>query len=321
VLLVYLNSSMKAILVFCIVALMVTLNTSCSYFSRSKDSNVVFIVKSNTLNIRNAASTNSSILGVLHKGDTVFPVRNYIYWVKFKYNDGIAFVNGDYLTSVVIPNKHRVSNMKLGTNETIIHDYLYEYVNWRTWMFWAIAFGLFIVCLILKYIGHAIDDAWYWQHESMGRLYYFSAFIGVLFSFIYIVWREDFLQALFVTKFWWLPEGKEWIPWYLWSSTVFGLLGLLFFWIQDIIDYGFRGILRSILYSLFAIITFVTAFYWGIVIVVFLVFYLFISILSIFFSANSPSDNEQIAKITSLFNMGYRGEMLKDKFLNWFYKY
>lgn len=271
---------MRRIYFFILVLILALFGTSCSYFKRSNDTKLIYTVKSNSLNVRQASNTNSKVLGQLQMGDTIIPTHDFLYWIEFEYKDGKAWVNSDYLIGHRIANMERVSNMQLGNTETIIRDLLNKYINWRTWIFWAIALGAVGVVWILMAIGRSIDDATYWDgaEYEYGKLPYFSAFIGALFSVVYMYSREDVLQALFVTKLFWIPDGNGWIPWYLWTISVVGVIGLLFFWIQYISSYGLKGIIRIIYYTSVALVSFVAGIFWGIIGVIFGLVYLFISL-------------------------------------------
>ncbi|MCF6341264.1 MAG: SH3 domain-containing protein [Bacteroidales bacterium] len=293
------------------VIILLLFSTSCSFFKRSSDTTLIYTVKSNTLNVRESPNAYSKILGKVTKGDTIKPV-NYILieWIPFTYNGKTAFVNANYLTGHRIPNLERVSNMQLGNTATIIRDFLNKYVNWRTGIFWAITLGAVFVIWILMAIGRFIDGLVYWDgaEYEYGKLPYFMAFVGALFSVVYLYSREDVLQALFVTKLWWFPEAGGWIPWYLWSVSVVGLIGLLFFWFQYFSSYGFWGIVRVIYYTCVAIVGFVAGIFWGIIGVIFGIVYLFLSLSEGFGSSGGGgfsytsgptrrlSDSEQFSK-------------------------
>lgn len=271
--------------------LLLMINTSCTYFKRSTDTKIIYTVKSNSLNVREKRNTSSKILGQLQKGDTVIPANNiFIDWIAFDYNGKKGWVNADYLTAHRIANLERVSNMQLGNTATLIRNFLNKYVNWRTGMFWAIALGSIGVIWILMVIGRSIDRAVYWDEAEYeyGKLPYFTAFIGALFSVVYMYSREDTLQALLVTKLWWIPEGKGWIPWYLWTISIVGVIGLLYFWFQYFRSYGFSGIIRLIYYTSVSMVSFIAGIFWGIIGVIFGIVYLFLS-LSEGFSSNGSS--------------------------------
>ena len=263
------------------VIILLLFTTSCSFFQRSSDTTLIYTVKSNTLNVRESPNAFSKKMGKVTKGDTIKPI-NYILieWIPFTYKGKTAYVNADYLTGHRIANLERVSNMQLGKTATVVRDFLNKYVNWRTGMFWAIAVGAIFVIWLLMAIGRAIDGAVYWDgaEYEYGKLPYFVAFIGALFSVVYLLSRESTLQALFVTKLWWIPDSSEWIPWYLWSVSVIGLIGVLYFWFQYISSYGFSGIVRIIYYTFVGAIAFIAGVFWGIVGVVFGIVYLFLSL-------------------------------------------
>ncbi len=297
-------------LIFPVFFLLLSLS-SCSYFKRSSDTKIIYTVKSNTLNVRKKPNISSKILGKVYQGDTIIPTKGInLEWISFNHNGEKAYVKSIYLNGHRIPNMARVSNMQLGETATIIRDLLNKYVNWRTGMFWAIALGAIFVIWILMLIGRAIDRAVYWDEAEYeyGKLPYFMAFVGGLFSVVYMFSRESALQALFVTKLWWIPEAGGWIPWYLWSVSVVAVLGLLYFWTQYLRSYGFLGIIRLIYYTLTAIVGFVAGIFWGVIGLMFGIVYLFLSLSEGFSSSggggltytSSPSpklsDSEQFSK-------------------------
>ena len=249
---------MRSIHLLFLLVLLLVLNTSCSYFSKSSDNELFYTVESNSLNIRKSDNTKSEILGVLLKGDTIIPTHDYIEWVEFDYNNSKGYVNVKYLTVHNIPDKAKFSNIQLDNTEPQVYGYLDEYVNWRTWEFWVIALVLTVVFIIFYKIDIGL---WGRAISSFGVEQYF-AFMGILFSVIYIFWKEDFYQSLFVTKFWWIPSSTFWIPWFLWLLSIVGILSILIFWIKNIYDRGISGVIRSIYDTLVAIISFLTVFYW-----------------------------------------------------------
>jgi len=86
------------------------------------------------------------------------------------------------------------------------------------------------------------------------------------------------LQALFATPFWWWPAGKGWISWVLWSASVIGILGLLIYWIRDLVQYRVRGLFSILYYTFTAVVTFVTAIFLGIVAFITTVVMLFLGV-------------------------------------------
>jgi hypothetical protein len=274
---------MKKIYLLFPIIILLLFGTSCGYFRTRRDTIVFYTVKSNTLNVRQSPSSSAKILGKIHKGDTIYPTRIIFEqnWIRFKYEGGYAFVNYKYLDEHVVADLSKVSNMKFGKTATFILDNIDKYLNWRTWKFWAIAISILVILAILLRINKAIDNAVYWRYQKTGsaRLPYFSVIIGALYSLAYMFWHEDVLQAFFVNKFWWLPEGEDWIPWYLWSVTVVGIVGLFFFWIFDIIKYRARGIYRIIYYTIAAIVGFVGGLFLGAASLVLVIGYIIISIL------------------------------------------
>jgi len=263
--LVYFSFSFLFLLIF---------TTSCSYFKRSSDTKVIYTVKSNSLNVRQKPNTSSKIIGKVYKGDTIIPGRGInLEWIAFSHNGKYGFVSSRYLTGHRIPNMARVSNMHLGEVETIIRDYLNDYVNWRTGRFWLIMLVLILMSFGLNKIGKKIEDYYYYNFDideiGYNNLPYFAALIGGLFSLAYMYSREGVLQTMFVTKFWWLPEGESWLHWYMWSVSLLGVLGFLYFWIKDLVHYGVRGILVIFYYTLTAFITFNAGLFAGIIAVIF----------------------------------------------------
>jgi len=51
------------------------------------------IVTPPTLNVRQTTNENPEILGKVYQGDTIFPTRDYFYWMEFDYNGGKEYVN------------------------------------------------------------------------------------------------------------------------------------------------------------------------------------------------------------------------------------
>lgn len=254
--------------------------TSCNYFKRSSDTKVIYTVKSNTLNVRQKRSISSKIVGKVHKGDTIIPAKGInLEWVSIDQNGIKGFVNYRYLIGHRIPNMARVSNMQLGEVETIIRDYLNVYVNWRTGKFWLIMLGLIVASFLLIRGGKNFEDYLYYNFDvgeaNYNKLPYHSALIGGLFSVVYMYSREAVLQAMFVTKLWWIPTGDEWLDWYLWGISIMAVLGILIIWIRAFINYGFfLGIFVIAYYSFTAIIMFNAGIFGGIFAILFAIFWI-----------------------------------------------
>lgn len=144
------------------------------------------------------------------------------------------------------------------------------------------AFFSIVESIIFRILGVRIDDYMYDFYDSdevnYNKLPYFSAIIGVLFSMAYMFFREDVLQAMFVTKFYWISFTDSWLYWYLWLVSLIGVVGLFYFWIKDFVNYGYRGI-RTVLYFTFlAIITFNVGLFGGIITILFTGLWITISI-------------------------------------------
>ncbi len=160
--------------------------------------------------------------------------------------------------------------MKLGKIQTIIRDYLNKYVNWRTRMFWLIVLvsvvGIPSLCAFFNFI----DKKLFWDGSDYpwSRLPFITAIIGSTFSIVYLFWRERLLQAMFVTKILWIPEGNDWISWYLWTTIVISAFFFLFFWIKNIFYYGIGGIVRIIYYTVLALVSFTGAIFIGVALAV-----------------------------------------------------
>jgi len=266
------------------VLFILTITSSCSYFKRSSDTKVIYTVKTNSLNVRQKPSIASKVVGKVHKGDTIIPAKGLnLEWVSVNQNGIKGFVNYRYLKSHRIPNMARVSNMQLGKIETIIRDYLNVYVNWRTGKFWLILLGLIGASYLFTYLGKKLEDNLYYNFDvgeaNYNKLAYHSALIGGLFSVVYMYSREAVLQAMFVTKFSWIPTGNEWLDWYLWGVSLVAILGILIIWIRTFINYGFfLGIIVIAYYSFTAIITFNAGIFGGIFAVLFAGFWIVTSI-------------------------------------------
>ncbi len=273
--LIYISFSVLCLLMF---------TTACSYSKRSSDTKVIYTVRLDKINVKQNRDPGSSVIGAVYKGDTIIPTKGWnLYYIAFNYKGKTGFVNERFLDSHIIPNMARASNMKLGGTETIIRDYLNNYVNWRTGRFWLIILVLIVASIIFIKLGRKLEDYIYYYSDyddfKYNKLPYFSAIIGGLFSVVYMFFRVDVLQAMFVTKFDWLPVGDSWLHWYLWSIFVLGVVGLLYFWIKDFVHYGFRGIITVLYFTFLAIITFNVGLFGGIIAILIAGYWIVISII------------------------------------------
>jgi len=154
-----------------LIFILLILNPSCRYFRKNSDTKKIFIVTSNTLNVRKHNNNESRILGKVYKGDTIFPIHDYYYWIQFIYKGDTAYVNAKYLKTASIPDLTRVSNMKLGKTATFLRDLLNRYVDWRTWKFWVIALVSVVLSYILIAIGKRLEDYIYYWGADMDTGY------------------------------------------------------------------------------------------------------------------------------------------------------
>lgn len=295
---------MRNLLLLSLAIFLLFICSSCHFFKRSSDTRVIYIVKENTENVHKAGKVSSEIIGKLHKGDTVVPKNIFLYWVLFDYQGQTGYINTSDMISVRLPDMSKVSNMELPELQTYIRDFLNNYVNWRSWKFWACSGGLLVLSLIFLSIGKPLDEYLdYWNigsYTDYSSLPYFGGIIGILFSFAYMFWREDVLHALFAEPFWWLPDGKGWIPWYLWGLSVISVIGIAVYWILDLIRFKLRGLLRIFFHSLTAVVTFVTGIFLGIIAIVLLIIFTFLAILSFFTEGEVSEDYKVYSKIYNI---------------------
>jgi len=265
---------MKLIFLSFAVLCLLIFTTSCNYFKRSNDTKAIYTVRLDKIDVKQNRDPGSKIIGSVYKGDTIIPTKAWnLYYIAFDYKGTTGFVNVRFLNSHIIPNMDRVSNMQLSGVETLFRDYLNDYVNWRMGRFWFIMLILIISSYILIKLGRKLEDYMYYNFDfdefNYNKLPYFSAIIGGLYSIAYVFFRENVLQAMFVTKFYWIPSDDSWLHWYLWMVSLMGVIGLLYFWIKDFLHYGYRGIITVLYFTFTAIITFNVGLLGGIVAILF----------------------------------------------------
>jgi len=263
---------MKLFYFFLLTVFLLIFVTSCKLFRNFGDTKIVYIVVSSTANVKDSVKHDAEIIGQVCKGDTIYPIHTHMNSVSFDYNGKKGWVDFSELEKCRIQGKSKVSNMQLSETGNLIADYLKKYGNWKTWIFWVIAAGSIAVVAILIVIGKALENyLYYWctvEDFAYSKLPHFAAIIGALFSVVYMFWYETVLKAIFVTKFWWMPSGNSWIDWYLWSASLLGILGLLFFWIKHLYHYHIRGLIVIFYYTLTAIVAFVAGLYLGIAVLI-----------------------------------------------------
>lgn len=68
--------------------------------ANSNNKRVMYVTNTDKVNIRNDATIEASVIGYLNNGDEV-EVLDVLKtgWVKIKYNEGIGYVSGSYLTN------------------------------------------------------------------------------------------------------------------------------------------------------------------------------------------------------------------------------
>ena len=258
----------KYALLFSVIIILISL-TSCSYFKRSSDTKLIYIVEKKSVNVTEKLSPYSKVIGKLHKGDTIISTGFLIGSVPFIYKGSLGYVSDKDVKGVRIADKTKVSNMQLSKTGTFFRDLLNNYLNWRRGIFWLIALASVLLTWAFVAIGKSLEDRYYYNSgyggDSYNKLPFFTAFVGGLFSVAYMFWREDVLQAFFVTEFWWMPKGKGWLHWYLWSASLLGVLSILFYWLRDLYYYRLRSLFTIIFYALTAVIGFVAGLFLGVV--------------------------------------------------------
>ena len=269
---------------------------SCSYFKRHDEKKRIFIVESKILNVREHTNTDSKILGKVYLNDTLNPVKVYFDWVGINYNGDTGYVSSRFVKTIRVIDNSLVANMKLDPVSTIIRDEMNYYLNWRKWEFWVGVVIMYLISLGLLALCRNFDDIMddYYM-EEYSSLPYYTGLIGALLSFVFMFWREEVLQTLFIKKMYWLPEDNEWISWYIWSLAAILILFIFMSFISHLVTYRWRGIFRIIYYSLTSLVTFITGMFIGIFIILFIIFYLLISVLSGF---TSISEDDLLSKAT-----------------------
>lgn len=288
---------MDKIIKIIIVAILLTgVVSSCSYLERHDEKKRIFIVKSNTLNVRQSSNTNSSIIGKVYKNDTLKNVKTFIHWIAIEFNGDTGYVSTKFVKSHRVVDSSRVANMKLDPVSTIIRDSMNNYLNWRKWEFWLgmvvmylVSSGLLAIC---REFDDILDD---WGYDEYSSLPYYSGIFGSLLSFVLMFWREEVMQTIFLNKLFWLPHDNNWISWYIWSLALLLLLFLITSFLSNFITYGWKGIFRTLYYYLTSIITFITGLFTGVFIVVFAIGYILISIVT---GLTSISESELISRAT-----------------------
>ncbi len=274
----------RVIINLALVLLVSLLFSSCSYLKRHDEKKRIYVVKSNTLNVRKAANTNSEIIGTVYKGDTINDIKTYFEWIEVEYEGDTGYVSSSLVQYSRVLDMSRVSNMELGFLQTIIRDALNKYLNWRNWEFWVgivvmylLSLGLLALC---RKFDDILEDYCYDCYEDYSSLPYYTGVFGVLFSFVFMFWREDVLRSLFVNKIYWLPEDNGWIGWFIWSLALLLILFLFVSFISNLITYRWRGILRTVYYYITALVSFITGLFIGVLIIVFVIVYIILSIVT-----------------------------------------
>jgi hypothetical protein len=312
--------------------------TSCDYFKRSSDTEVIYTVNVEKLEVRNKPDKTSNVIGTVFKGDTIIPTADWnLYYVGFKYKGAKGFVPANFLKGHRIKDMTKVSNRQLGRSATLIRDYLNNYVNWRTGRFWLIYSVLVVASIILIILGEKLENYMYDYYDdercyklqfvidiigglfsavagiifkilgekfedsynnieySFNKLPFFSAIIGVLYSLVYMFFREDVLQIMFVTKSYWISYGDSWLHWYLWLVSLIGVVGLLYFWIKEFMQYGYRGIITVLYFTFLAIITFNIGLLGGVIAILMVGVWIIISLTTGIKFGTLPNKKEQLS--------------------------
>lgn len=302
----------KYALLFSVIIIFISL-TSCRYFKRSSDTKLVYVVEKKSVNVTEKLSPYSKVIGKLHRGDTIVSTGFLIGSVPFIYKGSLAYVSDKDVKGFRIADKTKVSNMQLSKTGTIIRDSLNNYVNWRKGIFWLIALASVLLAWALTAIGKSLEtsiDYWVGDYYSYNRLPYYTAIVGGLYSFAYMFWREDVLQAFFVTKFWWFPQkGSDWLLYYLWSASLILVLSIVYFFLRDLFRYGFKSLFTILFYTITSSVTFVMGLFLGVLVVVVGFVWLFLLITGEFSSGGSGYSGGGI-KVPS----GSGGPSREDKF-------
>ncbi len=278
-----------------ITSFLATSMSSCSYLKRHDEKKRVYVVKSNVQNVRKYTEKNSKIIGKVYLGDTLKDIKSYFNWVAIEYNNDTGYVSSNYVKAIRIIDNSRVSNMDLGLVINTIRDSLNKYLNWRKWEFWAGIVIMYLISLGLLALCRKFDDILDDDYsEVYSSLPYYTGLFGVLFSFVFMFWREEVFQTIFIKKIFWLPEDNNWISWYMWSLAVLLIIFLFLSFLSYILTYKWKGILRVIYYGITSVITFITGMFIGVFVIIFIVIYLILSLLS----GGGITESELLSKAT-----------------------
>lgn len=265
-----------------------------------------YLVTSTKTTLRERPRENSKKIGSLKKGDVIVAKYQLREWIVFDYKVGLASVDTSSLKSFVQIETEKAFDPELNPVAAETKDILGEYGDWASWKFWVILLGLSFASMFLYFAGKALPPIERVMEDGVVREWghyfpYFTAFLGFLFAFVFLFWRDSVLHSIFVEPFWWYPEGQGGVAWHLWFISLLAVSGSFLCLVYFLVLHRIKGLFLMLFFLISGTVTFLNVAYLSIAGIVISIGVLIASVvIGFFFGSGSetpislPDESEEI---------------------------
>jgi len=248
----------------------------------------VFIVKSKTLNIRKAGSSNSKIIGKLNRNDSIRGIVT-DKWLNINGTDSCGYVATDNLNMQIM--KSRKSIYAGNDLQMQIKSFITSYISLKKWYIWVAIILLLIISVSANVLLHKLETKIFkwrykYNHERINWFPYLAGFLFVLLGIVSVFFQHKSIIA--VSSFSLFPFDKGWVAWY-WAIIIW-IIGIAFIYstINGFFHYGFGlGLLRFAGELITALLTILTLYLFSIVLSILAILGILLYIIFVGFNSSS----------------------------------
>ncbi len=229
--------------------------------NEKKEKTYYYLVKQDNLLVRSQPTAEAKSIGKVNIIDTLrFKEEvpsiggKWNEWLKIEIDGKTGYVQLKYL--------HRTSVEEESKSE--LEKTMDKYVNWGKWQFWV----AMIVMLVIGFVGSfqfaGIDRLLgrITRNDTYdGNIAFFplaAALTGVLMAILMVIWQDGIEYYLSNFSLW--PSGYGFSAWAVWVLLVANAIVFVIMFIESLTCGNIiHGLLRIVLQSIFAVITFISA--------------------------------------------------------------
>ncbi|MBU2650493.1 MAG: SH3 domain-containing protein [Bacteroidetes bacterium] len=241
-----------------------------------------YLVKQDNLIVRSQPTTDAASIGTLNTSDTLYfdervPTKGgkYDEWLKIKINDKTGYVQLKYLNHTSLEEETRSAFEKK----------LDKYMSWGKWQFWLIMVVMLILGLTGSFMFKGIDSLLntITRNDYEGNVAFFpltAALTAFVMAILMIIWQDN-IEYYLGENFTIWPYGYGFSAWAVWLLLLVNAVAFLIMFIESLTCGNLiHGLLRIIIQSFLAVITFISVLVITIAIIIIMIV-LFVALLLI----------------------------------------